>query len=150
MGSIVEDVQAASCWIAQALSSSGYMAEFSPSSLWEIDRFFDEHSKNGQAVLGGLLSEDVGSRLFAIGSYVGEVIRKAIGGEWDGDDSDAKAEINVKLILSNSTQCWPVQRVLKRFKNGPDDGIAVYGHSLGLRVGSKPVKKSKKPWWKVR
>lgn len=40
MGTIVEDVDAGAKWIATALSSSGYKADFTPSSLWEIDRFF--------------------------------------------------------------------------------------------------------------
>ena len=42
MGNIKEDVKASAKWISQALQSSGYRADFSPESLWEIDRFFDE------------------------------------------------------------------------------------------------------------
>ncbi len=109
MGMIVEDVMTASTWIAQALSSSGYHADFNPGSLWEIDRFFDEHSRDGRPVAGGLLSEALGSRLFALGAYVGEVIRRQLGGEWHGDDSDPKAEISVELRLPDGTVCWPVQ-----------------------------------------
>ena len=94
---IIKAVNRAANWDADALSSSGYSADFSPASLWEIDRFFDGNSRDGQAVPGGLLSEDLGSRIFAIGSYVGEVIRKAKGAKWSGDDSDPQAEINVEL-----------------------------------------------------
>ena len=149
MGTIIEDVNQAANWIAQALLSSGYNADFSPKSLWEIDRFFEDNSHDGQAVPGGLLSEDLGSLIFAIGSYLGEVIRKAKGGEWLGDDSDPKAEINVELQLLDGTRCWPTQRAMKRFKNGAEDGIAAYGHGLGLEVGPRPETPSKKPWWKV-
>lgn len=149
MGTITEDIDVAADWIAKALSSSGYAADFSPSSLWEIDRFFDEHSKSGEAIPGGLLSDDLGSRLFSIGAYVGEVIRRSIGGEWHGDDSDPQAEINVELVVADST-CWPVQRVMKRFKNGAEDGIAAYGAGLGLDVGRKSEKpaSTSRPWWK--
>jgi hypothetical protein len=149
MGTILEDISSAAAWIAQALSSSGYKADFGPASLWEIDRFFDEHSKGGKAVPGGLLSEGLGSRLFAIGSYVGEVIRKQKGGQWVGDDSDPQVETNVELQLPDGTKCWPVQRVMKRFMNGPEDGIAAYGVGAGLDVGPWPQPPPKKPWWKL-
>ena len=148
MGTITEDVDAAAKWIATALSSSGYKADFTPTSLWEIDRFFDEHSQNGQAVPRGLLSEALGNRIFSIGSYVGEVIRKVKGGKWTGSDTDPEAEINVELELGDGCKCWPVQRAMKRFKNGPEDGIAVYGHGLGLDVGPRPTETKNKPWWK--
>lgn len=148
MGTIIEDIDEASKWIATALSKSGYKADFTPASLWDIDRFFDEHSKNGKVTPGGLLSEQLGSRLFAIGSYIGEVIRKKKSGRWVGNDSDPQGEINVELQLPDGTTCWPVQRVMKRLKNGSEDGIAVYGHGLGLDVGPKPREAKKTLWWK--
>jgi len=155
MGTIVEDVLAQADWVANALSQTGYKADFSPVSLWEIDRFFDDNSRNGQAVPGGLLSDQLGPRLFSLGAYVGEVIRRNRGGEWIGDDKDPQAEINVQLHLPDGTTCWPVQRIMKRFKNGPLDGIAGYGAGAGLNVGSPPKKNKghtfrikSKPWWK--
>lgn len=139
MGTIKEDVQTSADWISRALQSSGYRADFSPQSLWEIDRFFDEHSQNGVAKPGGLLSQDLGSRLFAVGSYIGEVVRRQIRGEWIGDESDPEAEINVELHLSDGARCWPVQRAMKRFKNGAEDGIAAWGSNAGLQVGPRPT-----------
>jgi hypothetical protein len=124
---IVSDVGASAEWVAQALSSSGYKADFSLESLKEIDRFFDEHAPKGRPTPDGLLSQDLGSRLFSIGSYVGEVIRRKAGGAWHGDDSDPQAEINVALKLNNGTNMWPIQRVMKRFKLGATEGIYAYG-----------------------
>lgn len=138
MGAIKEDVQTSADWISRALQSSGYRADFSPQSLWEVDRFYDEHSQNGTAKPGGLLSQDLGSRLFAVGSYIGEVVRRKVGGEWVGDDADPEAEINVELRLPDGARCWPVQRAMKRFKNGPEDGIAAWGSGAGLQVGARP------------
>lgn len=132
---IAADIRKSADWIAEALGSSGYKADFTLESLKEIDRFFDEHSRNGQPVPGGLLSQDLGQRIFAIGSYVGEVIRRGYGGEWKGDDDDPKVEMNVELRLPDGTVCWPIQRVMKRYKNGSEDGIHVYAYALteGLR-----------------
>lgn len=133
--SIVDDVAASASWIATALTSSGYRADFSPDSLREIDRFFDEQPRKGKAVKRGLLSEGLGPRLFGIGSYVGEVIRRDVGGTWKGHDDDPYAEVNVSLVLDDGTVIWPMRRVMKRFRNGREDGVYAYGVALG--VGSQ-------------
>lgn len=44
MATIRDDIQAAAEWISQALTPSGYDADFSPNSLVEVDRFFSEYS----------------------------------------------------------------------------------------------------------
>jgi hypothetical protein len=146
MGTLGEDIAAAAEWIAKALASSGYTADFSIDSLREIDRFFDEHSRSGKPVRGGLLDENLGSRLFAMGSYVGEVIRRARGGAWRCDDDDPQGEMNVALVLPDGTRLWPVQRAMKRFQNGPEDGIHVYG--VVLAGGEEPKVARRKPWWR--
>jgi hypothetical protein len=127
MATLIEDAQKAAAWVANALTSSGYRADFSLASLREVDRFFDEHSQDGEAVPGGLLSEDLGPRMFALGSYVGEVIIRAYGGQWRADDNEPEGELNIEVVLPSSAIIWPVQRVMKRFNNGPEDGIYAYG-----------------------
>jgi hypothetical protein len=127
MATLVQDAKKAAAWIGNALTSSGYKADFSLESLREVDRFFDEHSQGGEAVPGGLLSEQLGARMFALGSYVGEVIIRAYGGRWRADDNDPDGELNVEVVLPRGAVIWPVQRVMKRFRNGPEDGIYVYG-----------------------
>jgi hypothetical protein len=124
---VVADAMASAEWIAKALSASGYKADFSVESLREVDRFFDDHAPNGHPKPGGFLSSDVGARLFALGGYVGEVIRRASGGEWKGNDKDPQAEITIALQLKSGTTLWPVQRIMKRFQNGSEDGVYVYG-----------------------
>jgi hypothetical protein len=138
VGTIEEDLNASAEWISVTLKSSGYRADFTPQSLWEIDRFFEDHCVNGTAKPGGLLSQDLGKRIFAIGSYMGEVVRRNVGGDWKGEDSDPRAEITVELQLPNGTRCWPIQRAMKRLKNGAEDGIAAWGLGSGLQVGPRP------------
>ncbi len=151
MGEILQDVRTAANWVADALSQTGYRTDFSPASLWQVEYFFDDNCRDGKALKSGLLADQLGYRLFAVGSYVGEVIRREIGGEWKGDDSDPGAEINVELRLPDGTVCWPVQRAMKRFKNGPEDGIFAYGLHFGLEVGPAPERtntRTSRPWWK--
>lgn len=134
---IIDDVQAAATWIAAALTSSGYRADLSPSSLWELERFFNEQATAGKARPQGLLSEGLGTRLFALGAYLGEVVRRDRGGTWHGDDNDPQAEINVAVDLPDGKRIWPVQRVMKRFKNGPEDNVAHYAILLGVDIASR-------------
>lgn len=154
MGTILEDIDTAADWISEALQSSGYGADFSAASVRELDRFFDEHANGGEPVSGGLLSEDLGPRVFAIGAYLGEVLRRHLGGEWRGDGDDPEAEISIALHLSDGSVCWPVQRVMKRFKNGAEDNLTLYAHAFGVSDGQPPegptvISLRKKPWWKL-
>jgi hypothetical protein len=137
VATLVEDAAVAADWIAAALSSSGYRADFSPRSLREVDRFFDEQSEHGKPRAGGLLAEGLGQRIFGLGSYTGEVIRRSLGGEWSADDADPQGEINIELRLPDGSVIWPVQRAMKRLSNGPEDGIAAYAAALGLDIGSR-------------
>jgi hypothetical protein len=138
--SILRDVSIAADWIARALSESGYRADFSIKSLKEVDRFLDEQMPGGKPKPGGLLSKDFGNRLFSLGAYVGEVVRRLAGGQWEGDDSDPQAEVNVAVRLKDGGMIWPVQRVMKRCKNGDEDSVYAYGVAL---TGAG------KPWWKL-
>lgn len=136
---LLDDLESSAQWIARALTSSGYRADFSAASLWEVDRFFDEQTKNGRPRRLGLLSSDLGTRMFSIGAYVGEVVRRAVGGSWHVDDDDPQSEVDVRLDLPDGSQIWPVQRVTKRLTNGAEDGIAAYGAALGAPVGPRPA-----------
>jgi hypothetical protein len=125
--SLVADARRMAKWVADALNQSEYNADFSLESLREIDRFFDEQSRDGVAVPGGLLAEQLGSRIFALGSYVGECIIRHYGGQWQADGTDPEGEINIQVVIPGGAVIWPVQRVMKRFRNGAEDGIYAYG-----------------------
>ena len=128
---IVIDAKKSAKWISKALTSAGYKADFSLDSLKEIDRFFDEHSVNGKTKPNGLFSEQLGSRIFSIGSYVGEVLRKKYGGKWVGNDNDPESELNLELRLKGDVGIWPIQKVIKRLQNGSEDNLYFYGKVAG-------------------
>jgi hypothetical protein len=136
--SVVDDALRMAGMVAGALESSGYLADFSPQSLWEIDRFFDEQSRKGQPRRWGLLASETSLRLFAIGAYVGEVIRRDVGGDWEGDESDDEPELNIALRLSDGRVLWPVQRAVKRLTGGKGEAIVDYATDAGVDVGAKP------------
>jgi len=124
---VYRDIDLGADWVSNAMTQSGYKADFSLESLKEIDRFFDDNSKNGKPTPGGILSEDIGMRMFSIWAYVGEVLKRNIGGEWWGDIKDFMVKVNVELRLENGSTIWPMQKVGKRLANGPEDSIFDYG-----------------------
>ena len=136
--SLEGDAVGGAAWIAEALKGSGYRADFSVPSLKEVDRFFDEQAKDGAAVPGGLLSEQLGQRLFCLGAYVGEVIRRAEGGSWQAAGDDPQAEINLTLKLADGSHLWPVQRVMKRFRHGASEGVHAYALAVAMAARGAP------------
>ncbi len=123
---LLQDIMTSKDWVAKALNSSNYKADFSINSLKEIDRFFDE-----QNTPDGIINRNRGQILFALGAYIGEVIISAYGGEWLTDDNDPHGEVNIAVKLKNGSIIFPVQRAMKRYQNGKEDSIYDYGYVLG-------------------
>jgi hypothetical protein len=136
--SVVADALKMADMVAAALTSSGYTADFSPRSLWEIDRFFDEETRKGEPRRWGLLAKDTSLRLFSVGAYVGEVIRRARGGEWEADDADEQGELNLALRLADDSVTRPVRQAVKRMREGRAEAIVEYAAALGVDAGPKP------------
>lgn len=122
---LAEDIPKAADWLVRAMASSGYPLDSSVASFQELDRFFRE-----QHCPGGLLDGTVGDKLFAIGSYMGQVFCQRLGGCWETDDADPRGEINVAVRFPDGGVVWPVQRAMKRYQNGEEDSLYAYGAAL--------------------
>ena len=126
MSTLAEDIPKAAEWVVRALNTSGYKADYSLESIREIDRFFDEQSGPD----GILQKNGTGKILFSLGSYVGQTIINLHGGKWITDDNDPEGEINIAVETADGMVLWPVIRCMKRYRNGPEDGIYAYVHVL--------------------
>jgi hypothetical protein len=133
MGRLEHDIALSAGWVSRTLESSGYRADFRPNSLREVDRFFDD------AGLRDLPPEELAAQVFAMGAYIGEVVRRARGGEWLAPDTS--------LVLPDGTRCWPVQRAMERLMNGRRHSIEAWGVSLGLSMDPLPV--FRRVFWKL-
>lgn len=122
---LYEDIHTACEWVVLALNSSDYKADYTLESMKEIDRFIDEQSGEN-----GIISRGRGKILFSLGCYIGETVIRLYGGKWYADDNDPSGEINVSVKLDNGTVIFPVQRVIKRYQNGSEDGIYAYAYVL--------------------
>ncbi len=125
---LIDDIKPSAQWIVMAMTSSGYKVDFTIDSMKEIDRFFDEQNNPN-----GILANNRGTILFSIGCYIGETIIKNFGGCWITDDNDPQGEINMAVKMTDGTVLFPVQRCMKRFMNGAEDGIYAYVYVLSTR-----------------
>jgi len=156
MGTLAEDIETASDWLVKAFREDHIHLDFSIKSLIEIDKFFNLHAVNGQAVKGGRLSKNLGSVLFAIASYVGDSLIKAVpGSKWITDDNDPEGEINISVLFPNGSIVWPMQRIMKRFKIGSEESAYVYVYQLTKEFTKEEfdnryweLKEKPEKWWK--
>ena len=156
MGTLKEDIKEQSAWIVKALKEDNLNLDYSISSLIKIDKFFNKNALNGSATKKGRLSKNLGGILFSIGAYIGECFVKNVEGSvWITDDDDPKGEINISVEFPDKSIVWPMQRVMKRFKNGTEDSIYVYAHEVTKKYTKEEfdnsywnLKEGKKPWWK--
>ena len=118
---LLQDISTHSEWIVKALNSSGYAVDYTVDSMKEIDRFIDE-----QNVPGGLIDNNRGQIIFALGAYIGQTVIKVFGGEWVTDDNDPKGELEIAVKLPNGFTMWPVQKCIKRCQFGPEESIYSY------------------------
>ena len=135
MDDLLKDIDMGADYVAKAMTNTGYLAEYSIESLKEVDRLIDENSIDGKPTPDGMLSKDLGRRMFSIGAYVGEVLRRNIGGDWWVDLNDFMVKVNVELRLENGSVVWPMQKVGKRLNNGPEDSLYHFGMWL-IKDGS--------------
>lgn len=120
-----QDIRESSEWVVKALNSSGYKADYSLESMKEVDRFFDEQNAEN-----GILANNRGQIIFALGSYIGETAIKLYGGRWITNDDEPNGEINIAVEVSNGTVIWPVKRCMRRYTNGAKDSIHDYIYVL--------------------
>ena len=118
---LAEDIKISAEWVKKNMNLSGYKVDYDLDSMKEVDRFFDEQTKEG-----GLLTGKCGNIIFSLGSFIGETIIKLYGGEWITNDDDPNGEINAEVHTSDKIVCWPIIRCMKRRQNGPEESIYAY------------------------
>jgi hypothetical protein len=88
--------------------------DFSPESIDALEAFISKNfDPPGSKYFGNSL-------IAGVGCYVGEVVIRAVGGRWN---EQGLAEING---IGEIKALFPIQKALKRFKNGPVDSLAHY------------------------
>jgi hypothetical protein len=121
-----EAIKNQAAWVAQTLSSEGYLLNFTVQSFAELDRLFEEHSVDGRAT--AWLRAYPRKIMFAIGAYVGETLLRTITGtEWQVENDKLPQDENIGLQLPTGLVCWPMSRVINRLHSGDEYSIHSYG-----------------------
>ena len=99
-------------------------------SLKEVDRFVDDQAPGGNPKPGGRF-QTIWVRVF---SRLALTLAKSFAGKAKASGAVTtmilKGEINLAIQLKSGTIFWPMQRIMKRIKNGPEEGIYVYGITM--------------------
>ena len=119
---LADDIPKAADWLAENMARFGYPLDGTVESFRVLDRFFEDQCRPG-----GLLDGKEGRPRFAIGSYMGQVFCKCLGGKWETDDTDPMGEINILVRLPDGVVIWPVQRAMKRYEKGREESLYGYG-----------------------
>jgi hypothetical protein len=158
MGKLLEDIKVGANKVVQLFELQKTTLDYSIKSFIEIDDFFNKNSKDGKAKEKSIFSENLGVVLFCFGSYVGETIIKVVPGSvWVPDEIEPNSEVKASVKLPNGTIIFPVQKIIKRFKEGSIDSIYPYGYEVTKDYLKEPFderfwklgdKEEKRPWWK--
>ncbi|MBK8556826.1 MAG: hypothetical protein IPL65_14100 [Lewinellaceae bacterium] len=154
-----KDIKKSANWLVKAFGDLDKELDFSVKSVEHIETVLTEQFEDGQPKPDGLFASGLGGKLFAISSYIGEVvIRNTKATKWVTDDKDPQGEINIKLVSANGTEMFPAHRVMKRLQNGEEDNVY---HYTAIAVknymnfdGEIPEgfieedENEGKPWWK--
>jgi hypothetical protein len=117
----------AALWAASMVGSRGVTLDGSVESLRILDMLVDD----ARDAIKGEPNPPQAALLWALGAYLGEVLRNARGGAWTvGALDDLDAFWGTYLVYADGLQVWPMQRMIKRFLNGADDSIYAYGVTM--------------------
>jgi len=159
MASLKKDIKKSANWLVKAFGALDKELDFSVKSVEHIETVLTEQFEDGQPKPDGLFADGLGGKLFAISSYIGEVvIRNTKATKWVTDDNDPQGEVNIKLVSANGTEMFPAHRVMKRLQNGEEDNVYHYT-AIAIKKymnfdGEIPEgfieedKNDEKPWWK--
>jgi hypothetical protein len=156
MPTIKEDIEKFSEMMVKGFSADKLTLDYTLTSFKDIETFYNKHSKDGKAVEGGRFSKNLGPILFGLGGYIGKTIIKLVPGtKWIIDEKDKEGEVNAALQLPDGSMVWPMQRTIKRFRNGEEDNIYYYGYAIlkdhldiEKLLADEQQKRSKKSIWK--
>jgi hypothetical protein len=120
---------------AESMVALGYAADFSVESLVELDRCFVEKVHAETPGYKDIFADDLAGRCFAMGAYLGEVLRRNGGGEWYGDPADPMIHINLEVKFSDGSIARPMKQILTRLNTGPDVSFVSYAQEFGVADG---------------
>ena len=121
--------------VDHAKSSSDITLDYSLESVRRVEQVLERlYTAVPRGVLGRLFGRGPSaqglltmSKMY--GGYVGEVLRRAAGGEWDIDTEVVPGQ-NTVCLRKGENRIWPPSKVHKRLTNGPEDNVWYYSQVI--------------------
>lgn len=100
----------------------GISLDYTPESLAKVDEVILRFRKDGQTMA------EVGSTIFALGCYVGEVFVRNDGARWVMPDAEAQRVGFTMMGLRTSDGKFlnPIGKAMKLLKNGQEDSVMYF------------------------
>jgi hypothetical protein len=118
--------------------ANGVSLDYSIDSVKEVEELLATlHAAIPRGLLGrmfkrGPSEDDIAAMSKMYGGYLGEVVRRARGGEWVLDDSISPGEAVISL-RDGDKRIFPPSKVQKRLVNGAEDNVWHYVQVFGAR-----------------
>ena len=117
--------------VDHAQASSAVVLDYSLDSIRGVEEILEKLRAAlprgfwGKLLGKGPSQQDVDQVCKMYGGYVGEVFRKAGGGEWTLDTEIVPGQ-NTICLRNGDQRIWPVAKVYKRILNGSEDNVWAY------------------------
>jgi hypothetical protein len=108
----------------------GVMLDFTEASLADVEEVLGVlHEGLKSASAGEKPAPDkVRGMAIRFGVYVGEVVRRSLGGRWT--NSEVAGQGAVLRLVMDKAECYPLRKVEKRLTEGPGDDVRFYVHAM--------------------
>lgn len=158
MISFKKQIQYSQFWLIKECSKIGVDLDYTVKSIEKIENLIVTSFNDGHPNPKGFFAKEIDYKLFAISSYIGEVvIKNTKGSKWILNIKDRNALINAKVVSANGTEMYPAHRVLNRIQNGEEDNLYHYtaiavkeymSFEGEIPDGFFEEEPESKPWWK--
>jgi hypothetical protein len=114
--------------------------DFSPQSLWTIERFFEACSGKGVDKGGSPFDVIDHTQIqFQLGAYIGEVVRRHYGEKctWNCDEV-FEDKLELRLPDKKLPPLFPMRFIGEQIRSYKQGSIVEWGSKAGLNVGKQP------------
>jgi hypothetical protein len=118
--------------VEAAWEESERTLDYSPGSLESLDEQIELLREDGHT------SEDVAEALFVIGCYVGEVIRRSLGGRWVATPRSPLADLSpwpMVVVLPGGSAWDAIGKAYKRLELGDSEYIPAFFAAAAASAG---------------
>lgn len=111
--------------VESASACFGLEADYSSESIGALDAAISRHWEKPPQMIGAVV--------LSLGSYLGETIRRQLGGEWGQRSGDGLDRVSLLNVMGTSIEVRPFVQMHRRLVNGQVDALAPWFDSIRKR-----------------